>query len=76
MLEGGGVGVENVPLAYCRHQGFFTLRTDARDRFGTPLERRFARAEEVSMTEGAGLEGVRGWDWAPFWFAVGFRRRG
>jgi hypothetical protein len=45
-------------------------------RFGTPLEKRFTRAEVVSLMEDAGLERVRVSDGAPFWCAVGFRRRG
>jgi hypothetical protein len=31
------------------------MRTDARDRFGTPLEKRFTRTEGVSLMDEAGL---------------------
>ena len=76
LVERVGVRVENIPLAYYRHHSFYTLRTDARDRFGTPLEKRFTRKEVVSLMEDAGLERVRVSETAPFWCAVGFRRRG
>lgn len=75
LLERVGVGVDNIPLAYYRHHSFYTLRTDARDRFGTPLEKRFTRREVVSLMEGAGLERIRVSDTAPFWCAVGFKRQ-
>jgi hypothetical protein len=38
---------------------FCTMRTDARDRFGTPLERRFSRQQITEMMGGAGLVDVQ-----------------
>lgn len=66
-----GVDVSNFPLALYRDRSFYTMRTDARDRFGTPLEKRF-RADEIRrMMSAAGLTDVRVSDSAPYWCALG-----
>ncbi len=70
----GKANVENFPLAQYRHRSFYTMRTDALDRFGTRMERRFTATEIRAMLENAGLERVRLSDGPPFWCAVGFRR--
>ncbi len=47
--------------------------TDARDRFGTPLEQRFTRRQVGDMMQEAGLRDVHFSERAPFWCAVGFK---
>jgi hypothetical protein len=49
------------------------MRTDSRDRFGTPLEQRFTRREIARMMEAAGLQDVRFSEREPFWVAVGVK---
>ena len=49
------------------------MRTDARDRFGTRLERRFTASEISQMMRAAGLERITFSDDAPYWCAVGYR---
>lgn len=68
-----GLPVDGVPLSYYRNHSFYTMRTDARDRFGTPLEQRFSQNQIVEMMEAAGLVDVRFSDAAPYWCAVGIR---
>lgn len=68
-----GLPVESIPLSYYRHHSFYTMRTDSRDRFGTPLERRFTRAQIFAMMRDAGLSSIRFSNQAPFWCAVGYR---
>lgn len=68
-----GADVGGWPLAYYRNHSWYTMRTDSRDRFGTPLEQRFTRDEIRSMMQAAGLESVVFSEGAPFWCAVGFR---
>ena len=68
-----GVDVGNIPLAAYRSLSFYAMRTDSRDRFGTPLEQRFSRAEIQGMMEDAGLERVRFHSAEPFWCSVGFK---
>jgi hypothetical protein len=50
------------------------MRTDSRDRFGTPLEQRFTRAEIATMMEASGLERISFSNEAPFWCAVGYKK--
>jgi len=66
-----GFQVEGWLLSSYRNTSFYTMRTDARDRFGTPLEQRFTRAEIETMMHDAGLEDICFSDEFPFWCAVG-----
>jgi SAM-dependent methyltransferase len=68
-----GIDPEQLPLATYRHRSFYSMRTDALDRFGTRLEHRFSREEIVAMMERAGLRDLLFSDRAPYWCAVGRR---
>lgn len=74
VLERMRFKVENIPLSFYRSSSFYTMRTDARDRFGTPLEQRFARNDIAAMMEQSGLINVRFSESAPYWCAVGIKR--
>lgn len=69
-----GLSVTSVPLSYYRNHSFYTMRTDSRDRFGTPLEQRFTRKQIAAMMAAAGLTEIRFSDRAPYWCAVGIKR--
>ena len=71
LMERLGFNVSSIPLSYYRKHSFYTMRTDARDRFGTPLERRFSRQKIAEMMKAAGLVNVRFSDAAPYWCVVG-----
>jgi ubiquinone/menaquinone biosynthesis C-methylase UbiE len=73
-VERLGFAVGSIPLSYYRTHSFYTMRTDSRDRFGTPLERRFTRKEIASMLAEAGLIDVHFSEHAPFWCAVGIKK--
>ena len=73
LLESIGVDVINFPLSQYRNNSFYTMRTDALDRFGTRLERRFTKAEITAMMERAGLENLT-FSETSFWTAVGYRK--
>jgi SAM-dependent methyltransferase len=62
------------PLAAYRNRPFYMMRTDALDRFGTRLEKRFTRAEIEGMLSRAGFGEVRFSDQIPFWLACAVRR--
>lgn len=66
-----GAKVGAFPLSYYRDKSFLTMRTDSRDRFGTPLEQRFTREEVTAMMESCGLGNITFSDSPPFWVAVG-----
>jgi len=65
--------VGSVPLSFYRDHSFYTMRTDARDRFGTPLEKRFTRSQIEKMMLDAGLKEIRFSESAPYWCAVGVK---
>lgn len=65
--------INNLPLSFYRHLSFYTMRTDALDRFGTRLEQRFTRNQIQSMMRSAGLSDIQFSDASPYWCAVGFR---
>jgi SAM-dependent methyltransferase len=72
-LERRGREVEQLPLSFYRERSFQTMRTDAYDRFCTPLERRFDAGEIRAMMSAAGLRDVVFSPDPPFWCAVGRR---
>ena len=72
-LESFNFPVDVLPLSYYRSCSFYTMRTDARDRFGTPLEKRFSRQQITTMCQAAGLTNLRFSTTAPFWCLVGFK---
>lgn len=74
VLELLQIPVHGIPLSYYRKHTFYTMRTDARDRFGTPLEQRFTRVQIEKMMREAGLVDIRFSDRAPYWCAVGIRK--
>ncbi|MDQ3040612.1 MAG: class I SAM-dependent methyltransferase [Pseudomonadota bacterium] len=74
LAERLGLRVDSIPLSYYRNQSFYTMRTDSRDRFGTPLERRFTKDQIYAMLSAAGLRDVVFSDAAPFWCALGYRQ--
>ena len=71
LLEVAGANIRNLPLAEYRHNSFYTMRTDALDRFGTRLEQRFSKAEIEAMMGRCGLEDISFRDGPPFWVACG-----
>jgi SAM-dependent methyltransferase len=73
-LEALGVDVRQIPLSAYRHWTFYSMRTDALDRFGTRLEQRFTRKEIRDMMASAGLSGISFRDSAPYWCAIGFKQ--
>ena len=73
ILERAGRSVEHFPLSPYRNLSLYTMRTDALDRFGTRLERRFSRDQIKSMMEHAGLVDIVFSDHPPFWCACGRR---
>ena len=73
VLERTGVNVDSLPLSSYRRNSFYTMCTDALDRFGTRLEQRFSRAEMAAMMERSGLRDVVFREDVPFWVACGHR---
>jgi SAM-dependent methyltransferase len=68
-----GLNVSYFPLSAYRNRGFYTLRTDALDRFGTRLEKRFTKRQIEEMMLEAGLERIEFSDEGPYWCAIGYK---
>ncbi len=64
----------NFPLAYYKTLSFYTMRTDARDRFGTPFERRYSKIQIEEMMLASGLADIEFSEKEPYWCAIGRRR--
>jgi SAM-dependent methyltransferase len=74
LLERMGYDVSSFPLSAYRRRSFYTIRTDALDRFGTRLEQRFTQYQLRTMMEKAGLEKIVFSSHTPYWCAVGLRK--
>jgi SAM-dependent methyltransferase len=74
IVEKFGGSVHSWPLSAYRDQPFYSLRTDALDRFGTKLEKRFTKLEIEAMMENSGLEKIKFSRHTPFYCAVGLKK--
>jgi hypothetical protein len=74
LLEYIGVNVESLPLSWYRGLSFYTMRTDALDRFGTGIEQRFTALQIIRMMEEAGLKRITFSNSMPFWCVVGYKK--
>jgi ubiquinone/menaquinone biosynthesis C-methylase UbiE len=71
LLETAGANAANLPLSEYRYRSFYSMRTDALDRFGTRLEQRFSRSEIGAMMRRSGLSEIRFREAPPYWVACG-----
>ena len=69
-----GIPTGAIPLEAYKDRSFYTMRTDAYDRFCTSLEKRFSRVEIQQMLEEAGFARVVFSEQVPFWCAVGRKK--
>ncbi len=73
LLDRVGFDVSSIPLSYYRNHTFYTMRTDSRDRFGTPLEKRFTKLQIKEMLKKSGLTDIRFSSDPPYWCVVGIK---
>jgi ubiquinone/menaquinone biosynthesis C-methylase UbiE len=69
-----GADASSFPLSAYSYRSFYSMRTDALDRFGTRLEQRFTRDEIERMMTASGLTDIRFSESEPFWVACGIKR--
>ncbi len=74
LAQGAGISVDSMPLSGYRNQSLYVMRTDALDRFGTRLEKRFTQIQIQHMMEEAELKDVRFHTAPPYWVAVGIKK--
>ncbi len=75
LVDSLGMHADPIPLSAYRDLSFYTMRTDAYDRFCTRLEQRFTRVQMKHMMENAGLEDIVFSENPPLWTAVGYKKR-
>ncbi len=73
VLDKLGLLPGNFPLQYYRDKSFYVMRTDALDRFGTRLEKRFTKMQIKEMLEAAGFCQICFSDARPYWCALGIK---
>jgi len=61
---------KKIPLYYYTDKSWNIIRNDALDRFGTPLEQRYSKAEITAMMLNAGMENIQFSDHEPYWHLV------
>jgi hypothetical protein len=69
-----GVNVEGLPLSDYKNKAFYFMKTDALDRFGTKLEKRFSRADITDMLTKAGFERISFSSGAPYWVSIAYKK--
>ncbi|HEX2535093.1 MAG TPA: class I SAM-dependent methyltransferase [Chitinophagaceae bacterium] len=77
LLKMAGVGESvrsKIPLYGYENKSFYIIRNDALDRFGTPLEQRFTKAQIRDMMERCGLEDITFSNNIPYWHVVGKKK--
>jgi len=74
ILEKVGFNVKNIPLSFYRNTSFYSMRTDALDRFGTRLEHRYTKKQIKQMMEDSGLENISFSSNMPYWCSLGFKK--
>ena len=67
--------VDTFPLSTYRTLSFYTMRTDALDRFGTRIEQRFTMKQVRVMMQDAGLKEIIFSEEGPYWVAIGYREQ-
>jgi SAM-dependent methyltransferase len=65
---------KKIPLYGYENKSFYIIRNDALDRFGTPLEQRFTKAQIQDMMERCGLHEICFSNNIPYWHVVGKKK--
>ncbi len=76
ITESIGLNLKNFPLYFYRNTSFYVMRTDSRDRFGSPLEKRYSKKQIYQMMKDAGLEKIKFKNSVPFWTVIGYKKKG
>ena len=56
-----------LPLSGYRNKSFYIMRNDCRDRFGTPLEKRYSKSEIEALLKKYGFNEVYFSNTIPYW---------
>jgi SAM-dependent methyltransferase len=75
ILKKIGFDFKNFPLYFYSDLSFYVMRTDSRDRFGTPAEKRYSKDQIYKMMKKAGLVKIKFKVKAPYWTVLGFKKK-
>jgi SAM-dependent methyltransferase len=64
---------QNMPLAYYCNKSFYIMRTDCRDRFGTPLEKRYSKKQLQDLLTKAGFSSITFSNSQPYWHGIAIK---
>jgi ubiquinone/menaquinone biosynthesis C-methylase UbiE len=73
LAEKCNINVSNFLLLDYRNKPFYFMQTDALDRFGTRLEKRFSKAEISSMLHEAGFKNITFSEELPYWVCISYK---
>ena len=59
---------------FYKDKSFYSLRTDALDRFSTKLEKRFTKDQIKKMLNNANLEKIQFRNGDPYWCVIGYKK--
>jgi len=73
-LEKLKIDISNIPLSYYKNKTFYTMRTDALDRFGTTFEKRYSKDEITKLLLSNGFHSIKFSSTKPYWCAVAYKK--
>ena len=73
-FEKFGLNTDNFPLSYYRDKNFYFMATDALDRFGTKLEKRFSQKKIISMLNMVGFYKIKFSTKMPYWVILAYKK--
>ncbi|MDC2998498.1 class I SAM-dependent methyltransferase [Candidatus Pelagibacter sp.] len=75
LLKKLGLNTENFPMNQYQDLSLYVMRTDALDRFGTKIEKRFSRKQIQKILEESNFENIKFSEDAPYWCCVGYKKK-
>ena len=75
LLEKIGLSSKNFPMSQYKDLSLYVMKTDALDRFGTRVEKRFSKQQIQKMLEDCNFEDIKFSDNAPYWCCVGYKKK-
>ena len=75
LLKKIGLNTENFPMNQYQDLSLYVMRTDALDRFGTRIEKRFSRKQIQKILEESNFENIKFSEDAPYWCCVGYKKK-
>ena len=75
LLKKLGFNTENFPMNQYQDLSLYVMRTDALDRFGTKIEKRFSRKQIQKILEESNFENIKFSEDAPYWCCVGYKKK-